>query len=151
MSTPPWGEQPEPDPNQTQPAPQQPQPQQPQQPTSPYGQQQPYGQYGQPYGQQQPYGQPYGGYAYTPPAPTNGMAIASLVISIAGLLVCCGAPSVVGAILGHVARKQINERGESGAGLALAGIIVGWIAFGFFVVVATIYGVALGVSLSEDS
>lgn len=168
MSTPPWGEQPEPDPNQTQPAP----PQSPGPEQQPYGApgQQPYGQPGQqgyeqqPYGQQQPHGQqsygqygqpygqsPYGSYAYTPPAPTNGMAIASLVVSIAGLLVCCGAPSIVGAILGHVARKQIRERGESGAGLALAGIIVGWIAFGLFVLVAAFYGLALGFSLSESS
>lgn len=147
-STPPWGEPPEPDPHQTQAAPQQ--PQQPSGEQSPYGQQQPYGQYGQPYGQQ-PYSQPYGSYAYNPPAPTNGLAIASLVISIAGLPLCCGGLSIVGAILGHVARKQIRERGENGAGLALAGVIVGWIAFGIFVVFATIYGIALGVSLSEDS
>ncbi|WP_278255874.1 sulfite exporter TauE/SafE family protein [Nocardioides convexus] len=64
MSTPPWGE--EPDPNQTQPAPQQPPPGQP----SPYGQQPPYGQPQQPYGQQSPYGQPqqpYGQYGQQQP------------------------------------------------------------------------------------
>ncbi|KRC50270.1 MULTISPECIES: DUF4190 domain-containing protein [unclassified Nocardioides] len=140
-STPPWGEQPEDqDPQQYG------QYQPPQQPTPgepAYGQQppaqQPYGQ--QPYGQQ-PYGG-YGGYGYAAPPPTNGMAIASLVVSIVGLFACCGGPSIVGAILGHVARKQINERGEAGAGLALAGIIVGWIAFAIFVIVVAFYSVVI--------
>ncbi|NGZ99818.1 DUF4190 domain-containing protein [Nocardioides sp. W3-2-3] len=77
------------------------------------------------------------------------MAIASLVVSIVGLGLCCGGPSIVGAILGHVARKQIRERGEGGAGLALAGVIVGWIAFAIFVAVAIFYTVAIVYSASE--
>jgi Domain of unknown function (DUF4190) len=65
--------------------------------------------------------------------PTNGLAIASMVVSLVGALalVCYGVGgliSVVGAILGHVARRQIRERGEGGDGMALAGVIVGWIA-----------------------
>lgn len=64
---------------------------------------------------------------------TNGMSIASLVLSIVGAFLLCaygigGVVGVVGAILGHVARGQIRERGEAGDGMALAGIIVGWIA-----------------------
>jgi hypothetical protein len=89
-----------------------------------------YGQptYGQPgYPQQPVYGQPM----YVASKPTNGMAIASLVCSLAGLLVLISAP--VGAILGHIARKQIKETGEEGDGMALAGIIVGWVLTGLFV------------------
>jgi hypothetical protein len=58
------------------------------------------------------------------------MAVASLVCSIAGLVTCglsCGVVSLVGAILGHAARRQIRERGEGGDGMAVAGIIIGWI------------------------
>jgi Domain of unknown function (DUF4190) len=65
---------------------------------------------------------------YGPPPPgqrTNGLAIASLVLSLASVSVCISAP--IGAILGHVARRQIAERGESGDGMARAGIIIGWI------------------------
>jgi MFS family permease len=77
---------------------------------------------------------PGGGY-YPYPATvqkTNGLAIASLVVSIVGavMLVCYGIGgliSIVGAILGHVARRQIRERQEGGDGMALAGVIVGWI------------------------
>jgi hypothetical protein len=58
-----------------------------------------------------------------------------MVISItaAALLVCYGVGGLigaVGAILGHVSRRQIRERQESGSGMALAGIITGWIATG---------------------
>jgi curved DNA-binding protein CbpA len=70
------------------------------------------------------------GYRYrtpppAPPARTNNLAVASLVVSLCGLLFCVSAP--VGAVLGHVARGQIRDRGENGDGLAMAGIIVGWL------------------------
>jgi hypothetical protein len=65
---------------------------------------------------------------------TNGLAIGSLVTSIAALpfVFCYGVGGIVlgavGAILGHVARRQIRDRAEEGNGMALAGIICGWIA-----------------------
>lgn len=81
-----------------------------------------------------PAGYPAYGYpvvAVSPP--TNGMAIASMVVSIVGIVGLCGYGlggyiGIVGAILGHVSRRQIRARGESGDGMALAGIITGWIA-----------------------
>jgi hypothetical protein len=96
------------------------------------------------------YGQPYPGQAYSPPAygqpvyvnrPTNGMAIAALVCSLAGLATVISAP--VGAILGHIARRQIRETGEQGDGMALAGIIVGWIITGLAVCGCGIYIAAI--------
>ena len=88
---------------------------------------------GQPVGYPNPAYPPYG-YPVTPaPQPTNGLAIASLVVSLVGVFGLCGYGlggyiGIVGAILGHVSRRQIRERGESGDGMALAGIITGWIA-----------------------
>lgn len=63
---------------------------------------------------------------YRPVRGTNGLAIASLVVSLHAL----GIPGVglVGAILGHVGRRRIAETGEEGDGLALAGIIIGWLS-----------------------
>jgi Domain of unknown function (DUF4190) len=98
--------------------------------------------YAQPYAQT-PYGQPV--YVATP---TNGMAIAALVCSLAGLITGISAP--VGAILGHVARRQIMISGEQGDGMALAGIIIGWAITGLYVCgcvaylvfVAAIFGIA---------
>ncbi len=86
------------------------------------------------------------GYPAGPMAPashTNGMSIAALVVSLVGAvgLICYGAGGVlgiVGAILGHVARKQIRERGEGGDGMALAGIIIGWITTALAVVIVAL-------------
>ncbi|MFC6015124.1 DUF4190 domain-containing protein [Plantactinospora solaniradicis] len=102
-----------------------------------------------------PYGQPPAAAGYPPPGypvivaapPVNGLSIAALVVSIVGVLGLCGYGlggyiGIVGAILGHVSRKQIRERGEGGAGMATAGIIVGWIA-GAIAVLATIAIVGL--------
>jgi uncharacterized protein DUF4190 len=82
---------------------------------------------------------PYPAYVYAPAQPTNGMAIASMVTSIAAFVICGGLFGIVGAILGHVARKQCRERGEQGEGMALAGIIVGWIGFGIGLLIITLY------------
>jgi hypothetical protein len=71
------------------------------------------------------------GYGYAQPAAaprTNGLAIAAMVVSLVSIAVC-GFPAIIGAIMGHVARRQIRERGEAGDGMALTGVIVGWIVF----------------------
>src|SRR5262245_29220496 len=103
-----------------------------------------------------PQAAPYGGYgypAYAPVAPsrsTNGMAIASLVCSVVGIATC-GVTAVVGAILGHVARRQIRTSGEDGDGMALAGIIIGWILTGIFLVILTFYVVAIVIAFGSAS
>ncbi|AVT36613.1 DUF4190 domain-containing protein [Plantactinospora sp. BB1] len=79
-------------------------------------------------------GYPPAGYPVVTPGPsTNGLSIAAMVVAIVGALGLCGYGlggylGAVGAIMGHVASKQIRERGEGGAGFAKAGIIVGWIS-----------------------
>ena len=78
------------------------------------------------------YGYPYG---YVPQRPVNGLAVASMVVSLVGVASICayGVTAVlicpVGAILGHVAQRKVRDRDEKGAGMALTGIIVGWIGF----------------------
>lgn len=92
-----------------------------------------------PYGTSQPYpGAPapapgyapagYGqGYGYAAPRPTNGLSVASLVLSILGFIwVLPFVGSLAGAIMGHVSLNQIKRTGAGGRGLALAGVIVGW-------------------------
>jgi hypothetical protein len=90
------------------------------------------------------YADPYGYAPYPAVRPTDGLAIASLVVSCAGVLALClygfgGLIGIVGAILGHVARRRIRTTGASGEALALTGIIVGWIAAAL--------GVLIGVGL----
>jgi hypothetical protein len=63
------------------------------------------------------------------PAPrpgTNGLAIASLVCSIAGLTPYLGGlPAVLGIVLGIAALNQIKRAPQAGYGLAVAAIVVG--------------------------
>ena len=63
---------------------------------------------------------------------TNGMAIASMVL---GILWLYWVGSVLALIFGYVAKSQIKDsRGtQGGAGMATAGIVLGWIGVGFFV------------------
>ncbi|NYJ06559.1 DUF4190 domain-containing protein [Petropleomorpha daqingensis] len=81
------------------------------------------------------YGPPPPGYGYPPPypvyaPPTNPMAIAALV--------CALTIAPVGLGLGIAARKQIRRTGEGGDGLALAGIIIGGIVTGIWVLMIVI-------------
>jgi hypothetical protein len=56
---------------------------------------------------------------------TNGLAVAALICGIGQLIV--GLPAGIAAIiLGHKARRQIRQTGEQGAGLARAGLALGY-------------------------
>jgi Domain of unknown function (DUF4190) len=79
-----------------------------------------------------------------PPArPTNGMAVASLVL---GALWIYWVGSVLALIFGYQARRQIAARGEGGDGLAVAGIVLGWVGVGVLALVLGVIGVAAGLS-----
>ena len=75
------------------------------------------------------YPPPYAyGYGYAPPqGGTSGMAIAAMICGICGFV--CLVPGLVGIVLGIVALPQIKRNGQSGRGMAIAGIVVGalWI------------------------
>jgi hypothetical protein len=74
------------------------------------------------------------------PAPTNGLAIASLVASIVWFAWLGSALAVV---FGHIALNQINASGgrEQGKGLAIAGLVMGYLSLGFLLLI--ILGAAL--------
>jgi hypothetical protein len=61
------------------------------------------------------------GYAYAPPPPASGMAVAALVLAFFF--------PVVGLILGYVAKSEIRNSGgtKGGDGMATAAIALGWI------------------------
>ncbi len=85
----------------------------------------PPGSYGPPPGPPPAYGAAgygYPGVAQT--AGTNGMAIASLVL---GILWLYWIGSVLALIFGYVGLSQIKQRNQGGRGLAIAGIVLGWI------------------------
>lgn len=108
----------------------------------------PYG--NDPYGQQppNPYGGPggTGGGAYPPPPPgsggfeqppkTDGVSIASLVLS----LLCCGP---VGLVLGIIGIRRTKNGQRKGRGLAIAGVVLGVLAL--VVDVLAVIGLVAGV------
>jgi hypothetical protein len=81
----------------------------------------------------------------TPVAKTNGFAIASLACGL-GQLMFGPLATIPAIVFGHMARGQIKRTGEQGAGLALAGLILGWAAvvLGILLVVA---GLAVSVRM----
>jgi hypothetical protein len=70
---------------------------------------------------------------------TNSMAVASLVCGIGQIFfwLLAGIPAIV---FGHVARRQIRATGEAGDGMALAGLIMGYL--GVLLPLVLIAGVA---------
>ncbi|MER5999314.1 DUF4190 domain-containing protein [Nonomuraea angiospora] len=114
-----------------------------------YGQQPPsaggYGQQPPSYGQQAYGQQGYGqqGYGYgappQPPRSTNGMAVASLVLGIIGLIFC-GITSIPGVILGHIALNRIKKTGEEGSGMAVGGLVTSYITVVIWVLCWLIFG-----------
>lgn len=76
------------------------------------------------YGGQPPYGYP------PPPQPTNGMAVAAMIL---GILWLYWVGSILALVFGYVARSQIRRTGAGGNGMAVAGIVLGWIGIGLLV------------------
>lgn len=111
----------------------------PKQPGDPYGQQP-----GQPYGQQPVYGQqPMYGYGYQPPVPKSQTnAILALVLSCVGF-VTCGVTAIVGVIFGHIAMGKIKRGEEEGHGMAVAGLIVGYVVIAGWVLYFVIVLIAI--------
>jgi len=72
---------------------------------------------------------------------TNGYAIASLACGLGQFAV--GPLATIPAIVfGHMAMSRIRRTGEQGAGLAIAGLVLGWGAVIFAIIVAVIAIVA---------
>lgn len=70
---------------------------------------------------------------------TNGLALASLFCGLSQFLI--GPLGTIPAIVfGHMARNQIRRTGEQGAGLALAGLVLGWGAVIVGIVVVIVAG-----------
>ncbi len=84
-----------------------------------------------------------------PSRQTNGLAVASLVCGV-GQVFFWFLAAIPAVVLGHMARRQIRQTGEDGAGLALAGLILGWI--GIAATVVFVLGiVALAVAFSSPA
>jgi hypothetical protein len=61
----------------------------------------------------------------SPVTKTNSLAIASLACGVAQFMFG-PLPTIPAIVFGHMARHQIKRTGEQGAGMALAGLLLGW-------------------------
>ena len=109
----------------------------------PPGQHPPPGQYGPPGAVPPPSPYPYPPpYAYPQPVSrgTNGLAIASLVL---GILWVYWIGSILALVFGYVGKNQIDRTGglQSGRGMAIAGIVLGWIGVGTLILVIVLIAI----------
>jgi len=86
-------------------------------------------------------------YRPSPPS-TNALAIAALVCGAAQFVT--GITFIPAIILGHVARSQIRKTGEQGDGMALAGLILGYIG-GILVIVILVIFIGFWVHFSKET
>jgi hypothetical protein len=66
--------------------------------------------------------------------PTSGLAIGSLVCGILELFTL-GFAAIPAVILGHLARNQIRRTGERGDGMAIAGLVLGYLGIGIWTLI----------------
>jgi hypothetical protein len=86
------------------------------------------------------------------PSPTNTAAVVSLATGIASWVLLPFLAAIVAVIAGHMARGQIAREGGDGDGLALAGLVLGYlnIAFCVLLLFALVFGLlGLGWLLSQ--
>jgi Domain of unknown function (DUF1707)/Domain of unknown function (DUF4190) len=82
-----------------------------------------------------------------PPASTNSMAIASMVLGVAEFFTV-GLTAIPAVVCGHIARRQIRQTAERGDGLATSGLVLGYMAIIFWsvLIAATLVGVAISIA-----
>lgn len=96
-----------------------------------------------------PMGPQGGGFMQQPPEKASGMAIAALVVSIAGVFLCCFiVPSIVGLILGIIEKGRIKkgEASRKGSGMATAAIIISIVVLALSVISWIVYVILIATS-----
>jgi hypothetical protein len=80
---------------------------------------------------------------------TNGLAVASLVLGIVWIY---GIGSVLALIFGYQGKSQIDRSGgeQTGRGLAIAGIVLGWIGAASLVIIIIIAVAFIGDAASNQ-
>ena len=79
------------------------------------------------------------------PNKTNALAIVSMVGGILGFFTV-GLGSLVGIVCGHISLSQIKRAKENGKGMAIAGLVMGYLLLGLGVLALSL--VALGTAIN---
>ena len=94
----------------------------------------------------QPQGYGYQPHPYGQPQPTDGKAIASLVC---GIVWVWGLGSIAAVILGHLSRSEAKKQNRPASGMALAGLILGYV--GIVGAICLISAFAIGFGTTVES
>lgn len=78
-------------------------------------------------------------YIYRPLAPTNTVAVIGMVLSLTGFMTSFVPIGIVGIVMGHIARRQIRQRGERGDPMALTALWAGYLGVGFWLLFWGLY------------
>ncbi|MER0245641.1 DUF1707 and DUF4190 domain-containing protein [Streptomyces sp. HSW2009] len=78
------------------------------------------------------------------PPRTNSSATGALVCGILGTMV--GITAIPAVVLGHKARAEIRRSGEQGDGMAVAGLVLGYLVIGFVALLVAAVVLAVGLS-----
>jgi len=76
-------------------------------------------------------------------APTSAWATASLVCALLGPFTC-GIGAVLAVPFGHIGRMDAKNKGMAGGGMAVAGLILGYLMLGIWAVVSTWFFLSTG-------
>lgn len=79
-----------------------------------------------------------------PVQPTSGLAVASMVLGIVGALggwCAFGIPCLLAVIFGHVALLQMKASPMAGRGMAIAGLVLGYVFVGPMAVFTILGGI----------
>ncbi|GIT82136.1 hypothetical protein LLS1_38050 [Leifsonia sp. LS1] len=81
---------------------------------------------------------------YTPyPAQKSGTNVLAIIALVGAFII-----PLAGVICGHIALSQIKRTGESGRGLALAGLIIGYVYIAL-IVLFTILAIVAGIAAAS--
>jgi hypothetical protein len=75
---------------------------------------------------------------------TSPLAVVSLVTSLIGV-------HLAGIITGHIALSQIRRTGERGRGLAIAGVVIGYVGIVVVLVIGLLSAVAVPIFLAQQN
>lgn len=111
--------------------------------------------YGAPQQPYQPAAYPAPAYGYGggyPQQKTNALAIVSMIASIVGfvwILPVIG--SIAGVVMGHISLSQLKRTGEKGRGMAIAGLIVGYVGLALTILGAVVFFSFIGWAVQQDT
>ena len=97
-----------------------------------------------------PYQPPVSPGAFDAPMPTSGLAIASLICGVIGI-VTCFLPGIAAVICGHMALKQMAAPNAqvTGRGMAVAGLVLGYLSILLIVAVGAL--ILIGAAFSQTT